>query len=93
MLQIICGGGLTFFFNLLKSLLQYFMTSVLVSGIQDGGAQWLVFWVILWAPPLILDGYVMNDIWTIVKTEITSVTYRASPCGLAITLMRSCPGC
>ena len=26
----------------------------------------------------------MNDIWTIVKTKITCVTYRASPCGLAI---------
>ena len=74
----------TFFFNLLKSFLQYFATSVLVSGIQDGGARWLAFWVILWAPPLILDGYVMNDIWTIVKTKITCVTYRASPCGLAI---------
>ena len=72
-----------FFFNLLKSFLQYFTTSVLVSGIQDGGSRWLAFWVILWAPPLILDGYVMNDIWTIVKTKITCVTYRASPCGLA----------
>ena len=75
----------TFFFYLLKSFLQYFTTSVLVSGIQDGGARWLAFWVILWAPPLILDGYVMNDIWTIVKTKITCVTYRASPCGLTIT--------
>ena len=65
----------TFFCNLLKSFLQYFTTSVLVSGIQDGGARWLAFWVILWAPPLILDGYVMNDIWTIVKTKITCVTY------------------
>ena len=49
----------TFFFNLLKSFLQYFTTSILVSGIQDGGARWLAFWVILWGPPLILDGYVM----------------------------------
>ena len=78
----------TFFFNLLKSFLQYFTTSVLVSGIQNGGARWLAFWVILWAPPLILDGYVMNDIWTIVKTKITCVTYRASPCGLAIICSR-----
>ena len=89
-LQIVCGGGGNFFFfNLLKSFLQYFMTSLrseLVSGIQDGGARWLAFWVILWALPLILDGYVMNDIWTIVKTKITYVTYRASPCGLAINL-------
>ena len=83
-LQIVFGGGGNFFSNLLKSFLQYFTTSVLVSGIQDGGARWLAFWVILWAPPLILDGYVMNDIWTIVKTKITCVTYRASPCGLAI---------
>ena len=78
----------TFFFNLLKSFLQYFTTSVLVSGIQDGGARWLAFWVILWAPPLILDGYVMNDIWTIVKTKITCVTYGASPCGLANILKK-----
>ena len=77
----------TFFFNLLKSFLQYFTTSVLVSGIQDGSARWLAFWVILWAPPLILDGYVMNDIWTIVKTKITCVTYRASPCALAIIVI------
>ena len=82
-LQIVCGGGGNFFFNFLKSFLQCFTTSVLVSGIQDGGARWLAFWVILWAPPLILDGDVMNDIWTIVKTKITCVTYRASPCRLA----------
>ena len=82
-LQIVFGGGGNFFKNLLKSFLQYFTTSVLVSGIQDGGARWLAFWVILWAPPVILDGYVMNDIWTIVKTKIMCVTYRASPCGLA----------
>ena len=86
-LQIVCGGRGNFFFNLLKSFLKYFTTSILVSGIQNGGAQWLAFWVILWAPPLILDGYVMNDIWTIVKTKITCVTYRASPCGLAINLI------
>ena len=77
----------TFYFNLLKSFLQYFTTSVLVSGIQDGGARWLAFWVILWALPLILDGYVMNDNWTIVKTKITCITYRASPCGLVTSAM------
>ena len=36
---------------------------------KDGGAQWLACWVILWALPLILDGYVMNDIWTIVQNK------------------------
>ena len=37
--------------------------------IKDGGARWLACWVILWAPPLILDGYVMNDIWTTVQNK------------------------
>ena len=36
-------------------------------------------WVISWKPPLILGGYVLNDIWTIV--QITCVTYRARPAG------------
>ena len=36
-------------------------------------------WVILWKLPLILGGYVLNDIWTIVR--ITCVTYRARPAG------------
>ena len=29
----------------------------------------VALWVILWRPPLILDGYVMNDIWTIVQNK------------------------
>ena len=37
--------------------------------IKDGCAPFLACWVILWAPPLILDGYVMNDIWTIVQNK------------------------
>ena len=39
----------------------------------------VALWVILWRPPLILDGYVMNDIWTIVQKKIACVTYRSSP--------------
>ena len=37
--------------------------------IKDNGARWLACWVILWAPPLILDGCVMNDIWTTVQNK------------------------
>ena len=40
-------------------------------------------WVISWKPPLILGGYVLNGIWTIV--QIMCVTYRARPAGRAIT--------
>ena len=29
----------------------------------------VALWVILWRPPLILDEYVMNDIWTIVQKK------------------------
>ena len=45
-------------------------------------------WVISWKLPLILGGYVLNDIWAIV--QITCVTYRACPAGSLLQVTVAC---
>ena len=41
--------------------------------IQDGSPPMGACWVILWKLPLILDGYGLNDIWTIVKNDVCNL--------------------